>query len=203
MTGSPLDFDAPSPVVARLLLGCILWAGPVGVRLVEVEAYEGEQDPASHAYRGPTARNRSMFGPGGHLYVYSMHGHACANAVCGPEQVARGVLMRAGEVVAGLELARERRPGVRDAWLARGPGNLTRALGLTRADDGADLLVPDPQRTGGAIRLAPRTGRPSICTGPRVNVPRAKSRPWRFVVAGSPSVSLPRLTASAPDRARG
>ena len=125
--------------VAPGLVGCVLTVRGVAVRIVEVEAYEGADDPASHAWRGPTARNAVMFGPAGHVYVYTMHGHACMNLVCGPAGVASAVLLRAGEVVAGLEEARSRRPGVRDAWLARGPGNLCRALGVTRADDGAEL----------------------------------------------------------------
>ncbi len=117
--------------VAPRLLGCVLRVGDVRVRLTEVEAYEGADDPASHAWRGPTDRNRVMFEAGGVLYVYRIHGHHCANIVCGPAGVASAVLLRAGDVVAGLDVARERRPGVRDAWLARGPGNLCRALGIT------------------------------------------------------------------------
>ncbi|MFV0407706.1 MAG: DNA-3-methyladenine glycosylase [Propioniciclava sp.] len=187
------SFEAPAPDVAPQLLGCVLWAGSVGVRIVEVEAYEGAVDPASHAYSGRTARNGSMFGPGAHLYVYRMHGHACANIVCGPAGVARGVLIRAGEVVAGLDLARERRPGVKDAWLARGPGNLTRTLGISHADDGAELLVGDEQRPGGLLQLRPRCDQVSaVVASPRVNVPRAKKRAWRFTVSGSPAVSAPR-----------
>lgn len=186
------DVDALARVVARQLLGCKLWAGPVGVVLVEVEAYEGADDPASHAYKGLSARNASMFGPGGRLYVYRMHGHACVNLVCGPVGVARGVLLRAGEVVAGWDEARARRPGVRDAWLARGPGNLTRTLGITHADDGATVSDMVEGRAGGPLRLTPRSSAPRILTGPRVNVPRAKDRPWRFSVADSPAVSAPR-----------
>lgn len=190
------DFDAPARTVARRLLGCSLWAGSVGIRLVEVEAYEGERDPASHAYRGRTNRNSSMFTSGGHLYVYRMHGHACVNIVCGPAGVARGVLLRAGEVIAGLDLARERRPGVQDACLARGPGNLTRTLGIGHDDDGSDLLAPDPDRSGGTLRLEPRRGKPLIVASPRVNVPRAQERCWRFSVPGSPAVSAPRPQAN-------
>ena len=92
--------------VAADLLGCVLRVGDVAVRIVEVEAYEGADDPASHAWQGPTTRNASMFEPGGRIYVYTMHGHACLNIVCGPEGVASAVLVRAGEVVAGLEEAR-------------------------------------------------------------------------------------------------
>lgn len=177
-----IDLGRRALQVAPGLLGCVLWAGGVGVRLVEVEAYEGADDPASHAWRGPTRRNGVMFGPGGRLYVYTLHGHHCANVVCGPAGVASAVLLRAGEVVAGHELARARRPGVRDAWLARGPGNLCRALGITLADDGADLCGP-------AVLLAPGPAADAVASGPRVNVGRAAERPWRFWDATSASVS--------------
>lgn len=168
--------------MAPRLLGCVLRAGTVGVRLTEVEAYEGADDPASHAWRGPTQRNEVMFGAGGVLYVYAIHGHRCANIVCGPAGIASAVLLRAGEVVAGLEEARTRRPGVRDAWLARGPGNLCRTLGITMADYGAPL-------DGG--RLALEAGPPpdAVARGPRVNISRAAERPWRFWDPQSPSVS--------------
>lgn len=168
--------------MAPRLLGCWLWCGDVAVRLVEVEAYEGEIDPASHAYRGRTPRNATMFGPAGHLYVYQMHGHHCCNVVSGDEGVASGILLRAGEVVAGLDEARTRRPGVPDARLARGPGNLTRALGITRADDGCDL-------TGGRVRLVVGEPVAAPVAGPRVNVSRAAEVAWRFWDADSPSVS--------------
>lgn len=176
--------------VAPLLVGCRLQAGPVTVRLVEVEAYEGGADPASHAYRGRTARNAVMFGPSGHLYVYLLHGSVCCNVVCGPEGVATAVLLRAGEVEAGQDLARERRlvrraSPLTDRDLARGPGNLCRALGITSADNGADLLG------GGGLQLLPAERRPAaLGSGPRVNVSTAADRPWRFWDAASPSVSL-------------
>lgn len=183
--------------VAPDLLGRVLRVRGVAVRLTEVEAYEGEDDPASHAWRGPTPRNRVMFGPAGRLYVYQLHGHRCANIVCGPEGVASAVLLRAGEVVEGLDAARARRPGVRDAWLARGPGNLGRALGLTLDDGGAP------------VELLPGEPVPPECVrrGPRVNVSRAHAEPWRFWDARSASVSafkphpLARGAAPAPDDA--
>lgn len=177
------DLTRHATEVAAQLLGCELWKDGVGVRLTEVEAYEGLDDPASHAWRGPTARNRVMFGPAGHLYVYSMHGHACCNIVCGPEGVATAVLVRAGEVVGDLAEARRRRPHVRDAWLARGPGNLARTLGITRADDSSSLL------DGGTLQLHPGPAPVLIASGPRVNVSRAADRSWRFWVPGSPTVS--------------
>lgn len=177
--------------VAPALLGCILSVDGVGVRLVEVEAYEGGDDPASHAWRGESRRNAVMFGPAGRLYVYQMHGHACCNVVCGPAGVATAVLLRAGEVVEGIEEARARRPGVRDAWLARGPGNLTRTLGITAADNGASLLGE------GRIRLAPGPRPEVVAAGPRVNVSRAWDRAWRFTDPASPSVSAFKLHANA------
>ncbi len=131
-----------------------------------------------------------MFGPAARLYVYGMHGHACVNVVCGPAGIASAVLMRAGEVVEGLEVARERRPGVRDAWLARGPGNLCRALGITRDDNGA-VLGED------GFGLTPPTVAPGeVRAGVRVNVSRAFDRPWRFTLV-HPSVSALKRHAHA------
>lgn len=182
--GHPVpDLDARAHLVAPQLIGCTLRVGQVAARIVEVEAYEGSDDPASHAWRGETARNATMFGPSGHLYVYQMHGHHCCNVVCGPAGTAHGVLIRAGEIIDGLELARARRPGVRDAQLGRGPGNLTRALGITRADDGAALL------SGGRVHLLPGTAPDEVRAGPRVNVSRAYDRPWRFTDPASAAVS--------------
>lgn len=184
-----IDLTRRALEVAPELLGCVLRVRGVGVRLTEVEAYEGADDPASHAYRGLSARNEVMFGPSGHLYVYTMHGHHCANVVCGPDGVASAVLLRAGEVVEGIELARERRPGVRDEWLARGPGNLCRALGVTLADRGASLL-------SGELGLRPGPPLDAVRVGVRVNVSRAFDRPWRFWL-DSPSVSAAKLHPNA------
>nr|WP_217634090.1 DNA-3-methyladenine glycosylase [Raineyella antarctica] len=175
--------------VAPELLGCVLQSGPVAVRLVEVEAYEGADDPASHAFRGRTPRNAVMFGPAGHLYVYRLHGSYCANVVCGPEGVATALLMRAGEVVAGRDVARARRAErrstpVSDRDLARGPGNLCRALGIGPAENGAGVLGDGP------VRLLPPTAPvATLGIGPRVNIAGAADRPWRFWDADSASVS--------------
>lgn len=183
------DLTRHSLDVAAELLGCMLQAGGVTVRLVEVEAYEGADDPASHAFRGPTRRNEVMFGPAGHLYVYRLHGSYCANVVCGPSGVATAVLLRAGEVVQGHDLARARRAErrstpVADRDLARGPGNLCRALGVSTDDNGADL------HGAGTITLLPaREPVTRLGIGPRVNVSTAADRPWRFWDAGSVSVS--------------
>jgi DNA-3-methyladenine glycosylase len=178
--------------VAPELLGCLLTArsaqGIVTVRITEVEAYAGERDPSSHAYRGRTARNAVMFGPPGHAYVYFIYGmHYSVNVVCMPDGIAEAVLVRAGEVVDGVELARARRPSTRqDADLARGPGRLASALGLTRELDGADLCEP----------LGPLTleqGKPVdaalIRSGPRVGISRAADLLWRFYIHGDTTVS--------------
>ena len=186
--------------MAPELLGCLLTArseqGSVTVRITEVEAYAGERDPSSHAYRGRTARNAVMFGPPGHAYVYFIYGmHYSVNVVCMPDGVAEAVLVRAGEVVDGFELARARRPSTReDADLARGPGRLASALGLTRELDGADLCEP----------LGPLTleqGKPVDATlirsGPRVGISRAADWPWRFYLHGDPTVSPYRRSKAA------
>ncbi|HWK21150.1 MAG TPA: DNA-3-methyladenine glycosylase [Microbacteriaceae bacterium] len=176
--------------VAPRLLGAVLHVRGVAVRLTEVEAYGGPgEDPGSHTFRGLGRKNASMFGPPGHLYVYFTYGmHWCANVVCSPEGDASGVLLRAGEIVEGIELARERRASARrDAELARGPARLTVALGLTGADDGAPL-----GRDGIALEL-PTVPATAFSTGPRTGVSGpggdALAFPWRFWLPGEPSVS--------------
>jgi DNA-3-methyladenine glycosylase len=167
--------------VAPGLLGSRFSHGGVTVRLTEVEAYDGADDPGSHAHRGPTHRNRVMFGPSGRLYVYFTYGmHHCCNVACGPEGQASAVLLRAGEVVDGLEVARARRPGASDRDLARGPGRLCKAMGIDLADNGVDLSH--------AIALA-TVPAGAVSTGPRVGLRHAADRPWRFWLAGDPSVS--------------
>lgn len=184
-------FSRPSTTVAPELLGCVLWhdspAGLVAVRLVEVEAYQGPADPASHAYRGQTARNGVMFGPPGHAYVYFTYGmHFCVNLVCQPAGRAEAVLLRAGEVVEGADLARERRGG-KDRDLARGPGRLCQALAIDRAQDGADVCGSgSPLGIGHA---PPASGQAEIRTGPRVGISQAADRPWRYWLAGDGHVS--------------
>ncbi len=161
--------------------------GEVAVRLTEVEAYRGADDPGSHAYRGPTPRTTVMFGPAGFAYVYFSYGmHWCANVVCGTEGTAAAVLLRAGEVVAGLELARSRRPAARrDAELARGPARLTRALGIGRAENGRDLCAGGPLglHAGAPVTAAARVW------GPRVGLSAGADIPWRVYELNSPTVS--------------
>ena len=182
----------PVDAVAPRLLGGLLTHGGVTVRLTEVEAYDGADDPASHAYRGITARNAVMFGPPGRLYVYFSYGmHWCANVVCGPDGRASAVLLRAGEVVAGERVARERRGGRSGADLARGPANLTQALGIQRHQDGLDL-------TGHLELSATPVPEAAVATGPRVGVSVAHDVPWRFWLRDDPTVSAYRRSPRAP-----
>ena len=190
-----LTLAGPVLDVAPRLLGGLLTAGGVTVRLTEVEAYAGEQDPGSHAFRGRTPRTRVMFGPAGFAYVYFSYGmHWCLNVVTGPEGAASAVLLRAGAVVDGLEQALLRRPGVRERDLCRGPARLTRTLGITGELDGADLLDP-----ASGLRLElPAGAPPDVLSGPRVGVSGdGAAFPWRFWV-DDPSVSPYR--AAAPRR---
>jgi DNA-3-methyladenine glycosylase len=170
--------------VAPRLLNAVVRHGEVAVRLTEVEAYDGAGDPGSHAFRGRTRRNATMFGPPGHLYCYFTYGmHVCSNVVCGPEGTSSAVLLRAGEVVDGLVEARARRPRSTDRDLARGPARLCNALGIGLELDGNDLAV-------GPVTL--ELGEPAthVRTGPRVGLRGAPERPWRFWIAGEPSVSV-------------
>jgi DNA-3-methyladenine glycosylase len=178
---------------ARGLLGRTLHGHGVAVRITEVEAYGGVDDPASHAYTR-TARSEIMYGPPWRLYVYRSYGiHFCANVVTGPTEKAAAVLVRAGEVVEGVELARERRgPAVADVALARGPGNLARSLGLSTTDLGTDLLGSVGVRLGG-----PPAQPPPVSAGPRVGVSKAADVPWRFWVTGDPTVSAYRRSPRA------
>ncbi|HZE65122.1 MAG TPA: DNA-3-methyladenine glycosylase [Sporichthyaceae bacterium] len=188
--------NRPVLTVAPALLGALLEHDGVVIRLTEVEAYDGGEDPASHAFRGPTRRNDVMFGPPGHLYLYFTYGmHWCSNVVCGPVGRASAVLLRAGEVVAGEALARSHRPGVVAAnALARGPANLVRALGLGPADNGRDVCAPGPVR----LARGPTVTATSIRSGPRVGIRVAADRPWRFWLADEPSVSAYRPAARRP-----
>jgi len=190
--------------VAPRLLGSLLVheteAGTVGVRIVEVEAYEGDADPGSHAFRGKTARNAVMFAEAGLAYVYFTYGmHWCMNLVCGPSGRAAAVLLRAGEVVDGVALAQARRGGrsaVRD--LARGPARLCQALGVDGSCNGADLLC------GGPLRLLPgaAVAAATVRSGPRVGLSAGATRPWRFWVDGDPAVSSYRPYAPRRAQAR-
>jgi DNA-3-methyladenine glycosylase len=177
---------AIDPVDAsRLLLGSYLEAGDVRVRIVEVEAYRGGDDPASHCYRGKTPRNEVMFGPAGFLYVYFVYGmHFCANVVTLTDGVPGAVLLRAGEVVDGEDIAFSRRPASRSAAeLAKGPARLCKVLGLDRSQNGVELTSPDSP-----VRLYAGDPVTEVRSGPRVGVAVAMDVPWRFWI-DSPAVS--------------
>jgi DNA-3-methyladenine glycosylase len=177
--GHPLD-------VAPRLLGATITHAGVTIRLTEVEAYAGVEDPGSHAYRGRTRRNAVMFGPPGFLYVYFTYGmHHCCNLVTGPEGDPGAVLLRAGEVIDGVELARQRR-GSSDRDLARGPARLCQALSITLPDNGIPAVLT------AADAPAP------VATGPRVGLRHAADRPWRFWIPGDPTVS--RYVPAKPPR---
>jgi DNA-3-methyladenine glycosylase len=188
-------------LAAVRLLGCTVEAdtpeGPVAVRLVEVEAYRGADDPASHSFRGRTARNGVMFGPAGHLYVYFVYGmHFCANISCLGDGEAGAVLLRAGEVISDLAVAHARRPTARrPADLARGPARLASLLGLGREHNGVDVTDPaSPVR----LLAAPPIDPALVRSGPRVGVAAAHDLPWRFWVDGSAAVSQYRPGRNAP-----
>jgi DNA-3-methyladenine glycosylase len=221
----PREFFArPSAEVAPDLLGCVLEHetpdGLVAVELTEVEAYAGRYDPASHAYRGKTRRNAVMFGPPGHAYVYFTYGmHFCVNMVClGEDDSAAAVLLRAGAIIAGEDLARARRTRgpasdgpvsespvsespvsespvsesrarIASRDLARGPARLCQALGIDRSLDGADVCA-----ASSPLRMRAGAGNPErsakIVTGPRVGVSSAAEIPWRFWYEGDPTVSV-------------
>ena len=199
--GAPIDItdllQKPATAVAPYLLGALVRhespEGPVVVRLTEVEAYLGPRDsehpdPGAHTYRGKTNRNAVMFGPPGHLYVYFTYGmHFCANLVCRPEGLSSGCLMRAGEIVEGLDLARLRRPTAKhDYELARGPARLTKAMGFNLSHNGIAAL-------GGNVTVTlPSTPEHNVQTGPRVGLSGpggTENYPWRFWIEGDKTVS--------------
>ncbi|MEU0341734.1 DNA-3-methyladenine glycosylase [Streptomyces bobili] len=198
-------FERPVLAVAPELLGRLIVRttpdGPITLRLTEVEAYDGPNDPGSHAFRGRTARNSVMFGPAGHVYVYFTYGMwHCMNLVCGPEGEASGVLLRAGEVIEGAEQARKRRLSARiDKELAKGPARLATALDVDRALDGTDACA-----TGDTpIRILTGTPVPAdqVRNGPRTGVSGDGGvHPWRYWVADDPTVSPYR--AHVPRRRR-
>ncbi|MFE2330274.1 DNA-3-methyladenine glycosylase [Streptomyces sp. NPDC059385] len=187
-------FDRPVLSVAPDLLGRTLVRrtpdGPIELRITEVEAYEGESDPGSHAYRGRTARNASMFGPPGHAYVYFIYGMWFSlNLVCGPQDHASGVLIRAGEITTGAELAAKRRVSARyPRELAKGPARLATALDVDRSLDGADLCA-GPESPLSLLAGTP-TSPDLVSSGPRTGVGGAgATHPYRFWITHDPTVS--------------
>lgn len=175
-------------VVAPELLNKVLACDGTSARIVEVEAYAGADDPGSHAFRGPTARNATMFGPPGGLYVYFTYGmHWCANAVCAAEGVASAVLLRAAAPLTGLEVMRARRPAARrDRDLCNGPAKLCQALGIDGSFDGADLVAGDR-----GVRILDDGLAPPRVPGrsTRVGLSRGSEHPWRWFVPDDPNVS--------------
>ena len=185
-----IDFSRSVHEIAPELIGATLLVDGTGGRIVEVEAYD-QEDPASHAYRGRTQRNVSMFGPPGHAYVYRSYGiHWCLNLVCEDEEVPSAVLVRALEPTHGLDEMRRRRGLDDPRLLASGPGRLCQALGITRAHDGLALDGPP-------FRLEPRGEVAEIETGTRIGITRATDLSWRYMMGGSPFLSRP-----APGAAR-
>ncbi|HSO94428.1 MAG TPA: DNA-3-methyladenine glycosylase [Acidimicrobiia bacterium] len=195
MSARPLArrfYARDSRELAPLLLNKVLVRGTgharVAARIVEVEAYAGAEDPGSHAFRGPTPRNETMFGPPGRLYVYFTYGmHWCSNVVCGTDGEASAVLLRAAAPLTGLDIMRHRRgPGRTDRELCAGPARLTQAFGITGADDATDLLrgdirlvddaTPPPTRPGRSVRIGLRAGRGDL-------------QRWRWFVPRDPHVS--------------
>ncbi|HEY2182579.1 MAG TPA: DNA-3-methyladenine glycosylase [Gaiellaceae bacterium] len=168
--------------VAPELIGAALLVDGVGGTIVEVEAYD-QDDPASHGFRGMTARTASMFGPPGHAYVYRSYGiHWCLNLVCAEAGRAEAALVRALEPTTGLEAMRDRRGLDAPRALCSGPGKLCQALGITRVLDGLPLDEPP-------FELLAREGEPAPAVGPRIGITRAVEQPWRYGLAGSPFLS--------------
>ncbi|MDP9166200.1 MAG: DNA-3-methyladenine glycosylase [Actinomycetota bacterium] len=194
-----VDVLPTDPVsAARVLVGAVLIGRGVTATVVEVEAYGGPldgpwPDAASHSFRGRGGRNTIMFGPPGRMYTYRSHGiHVCANVVCGVDGVAAAVLLRAAVVTDGFDAAHARRGPVTTASLARGPGNLCSALGITMGDNGINLFDDDAP-----VRLQLQE-RESVVSGPRIGVSKAADRPWRFWLGDTPEVSAFRRSPRAP-----
>ena len=175
LSGAP---EAAAPLLLGAHLVSRVEGSEVRIRINEVEAYKGEDDPASHAYRGETSRNASMFRKPGTLYVYRSYGiHHCANTSAGPEGVGWGILIRGGEVIDGLRVAARRRG--RGTDLANGPGKLCQALGITLGLNGTDLLDPSSVvhlDEGGLEEMV-------VMATPRIGISKARNLPWRFVAA--------------------
>ncbi|MFZ4875052.1 DNA-3-methyladenine glycosylase [Janthinobacterium sp. Mn2066] len=179
-----IDFADDSASVAQQLIGVTLLVNGIGGRIVETEAYDG-LDPASHTFSGITPRNAAMFGPPAHAYVYRSYGiHWCLNFVCREPGHGAGVLIRAIEPLAGLDVMRERRGVDELRLLCSGPGKVCQALGVSHLQNRLDLNAPP-------FLLLPREDEVTVLAGPRIGISKAMEVPWRFVLAGSPYLSKP------------
>ncbi len=180
----------PRIVAPELLNKMLVAADGRRARIVETEAYCGAIDAAAHTYRGQTARNATMFGPPGRLYVYFTYGmHWCANTSCGEVGEGVGVLLRAAEPIAGLQLMyAQRRAAKRDRDLCSGPARLCQAFGITRAQDGIDLVTG-----AGGLSIVDDDVAPPVdpVVGARIGIRHAAEEPWRWYVRGNPNVSKP------------
>lgn len=198
-----IDFSRAPETVAPQLLGATLrrttGEGTVAVELTEVEAYPGVGDPASHTYNGPTPRCVTMFGPPGRLYVYASYGiHRAGNLVCCDEGTGAGILMRAGRVVEGLDLARSRRgPKPTDDGLARGPGNLGAVLGLDLDLNGSEIRQDDAEDAPGFTLTAASSPVEQVA-GPRIGISKNVDAPLRFWIPGDRTVTTPRSRPRTP-----
>lgn len=173
-----IDFTASAEVVAPQLLGAVLTHNGVSIRITEVEAYLGSKDEASHTFNGRTPRNAAMFGPPGRLYVYVSYGiHHNGNIVCAPEGHGEGCLLRSGEVIDGVDLAYQRRGATEFHNLARGPGNLGKALGFSIEDNGTP------------VRLEQRDREPKWVRGPRIGISKNQDAALRFWIPFDKTVS--------------
>ncbi|MCM2441079.1 DNA-3-methyladenine glycosylase [Agrobacterium vitis] len=176
-----IEFNSSAVDIARELIGAELFVDGVGGMIVETEAYERD-DPASHSFRGPTPRNKTMFGPAGHVYVYRSYGiHWCLNIVC---RSGSAVLIRALAPSQGVDVMQARRGDVAPRFLCAGPGRLAQALGITVQHDGLPLALPPFQLLAAKVR-------PSVAIGPRIGITKAVDHPWRFGLAESKFLSKP------------
>lgn len=176
LSGQP---ESAAPLLLGWDLVSTVGGEEVRARITEVEAYKGPDDPASHAYRGRTVRNDSMFQRPGTLYVYRSYGiHNCANAAAGPVGTGWGILMRGADIIEGEGIARRRR--ARSSSLADGPGKLCQALGIEMSHNGLYLLDPDSE-----VRLEPGEPPPMVIATPRIGISKAQDRPWRFVATAT------------------
>jgi DNA-3-methyladenine glycosylase len=170
--------------VARTLIGATILVDGIGGVIVETEAYDRD-DPASHSFAGPTARNAAMFGPPGRAYVYRSYGiHWCLNITCGEPGHGAAVLIRAIAPTQGLDLMRERRGLADERLLCSGPGRLCQALGITREHDGLAIDAPP-------FAFSPAPGPAELVVGPRIGITKGVAAPWRFGLAGSRHLSRP------------